>query len=162
LAKPSKDMVSLVWCSKKEMKIETQSIKGKLSVVSLQKWIEYFKFFSDYRILELYQTGLVEHWRKKYSYGQTSPCQSQKKNKSNKLRRLNLKDLASAFFILGLGISVSLLLFLVEQCRRALQHRQIVSPRNLKSNVIYLSECGRKLLFTIAILQFVTNKIGSR
>jgi hypothetical protein len=34
LAKPSKDMDCLVWFSKKEMKIENQSIKGKLSVVS--------------------------------------------------------------------------------------------------------------------------------
>ena len=100
------------------MKIETQLIKGKLSVTEFKSSGFFFKLFSDYRVLELYQTGLVEHWRKKFSYGQTSPCHSQKKIKSNKLRRLNLKDLASAFFILGLGVSVSLLLFLVEQCRR--------------------------------------------
>ncbi len=117
LAKPSKDMDCLVWFSKKEMKIETQLIKGKLSVTELKSF--FYKLFSDYRMLELYQTGLIEHWRKKYSYGETSPCESQKKiNKLKQLRRLNLKDLASAFFILALGISASLLIFLVEQCRR--------------------------------------------
>jgi len=73
----------------------------------------------DIGVLELYQTGLIGYWRKKFSYGETSPCESQKKiNKLKQLRRLNLKDLASAFFILALGISASLLIFLVEQCRR--------------------------------------------
>ena len=74
------------------MKIETQLIKGKLSVTEFKSSGFFFKLFSDYRVLELYQTGLIEH--------------------------LNLKDLASAFFILALGISASLLIFLVEQCRR--------------------------------------------
>ncbi|XP_046461642.1 glutamate receptor ionotropic, kainate glr-3-like [Daphnia pulex] len=68
-------------------------------------------------ILELYQTGLVGHWRKRYSFGE-SPCESQKKNKSKKLRRLNLQDLASAFFILGIGVLISFLVFLAEQFRR--------------------------------------------
>ena len=100
------------------MKIETQLIKGKLSVTEFKSSGFFFKLFSDYRVLELYQTGLIEHWRKKYYYGETSPCESQKKIKLKQLRRLNLKDLASAFFILALGISASLLIFLVEQCRR--------------------------------------------
>jgi hypothetical protein len=65
----------------------------------------------------LYQTGLVAHWRKKYSFGE-SPCETTKKNKSKKLRRLNLQDLASAFFILGLGVLTSFLAFLAEQFRR--------------------------------------------
>ena len=100
------------------MKIETQLIKGKLSVTEFKSSGFFFKLLSDYIVLELYQTGLIEHWRKKYSYGETSPCESQKKIKLKQLRRLNLKDLASAFFILALGISASLLIFLVEQCRR--------------------------------------------
>ncbi|XP_046461653.1 glutamate receptor ionotropic, kainate glr-3-like [Daphnia pulex] len=68
-------------------------------------------------ILELYQTGLVEHWRNEYFLGNSSPCESAK-NKSKILRRLNLKDLASAFFILGIGALISLLAFSIEQFRR--------------------------------------------
>jgi hypothetical protein len=46
-------------------------------------------------------------------YGETSPCESQKKNKSKKLRPLNLQDLSSAFFILGFGVLMwSFLVFL--------------------------------------------------
>jgi len=66
----------------------------------------------------LYQTGLVAHWRNEYSFGETSPCETTKKNKSKQLRRLNLQDLASAFFILSLGVLMSFLAFLAEQFRR--------------------------------------------
>ncbi|KAI9556321.1 hypothetical protein GHT06_018895 [Daphnia sinensis] len=70
-------------------------------------------------ILDLYQTGLVDYWRKKQAGRGYPVCQAQSKKKSKVLRSLNLRqDLVTAFFILGIGISTSFIVFLAEQCRR--------------------------------------------
>lgn len=66
----------------------------------------------------MYQAGLMGHWRNQFVQGdKASICKTQKKKPKN-LRRLNLHDLASAFFILMVGYIISLFLFLVEQLRR--------------------------------------------
>ncbi|XP_059352333.1 glutamate receptor ionotropic, kainate glr-3-like [Daphnia carinata] len=76
-------------------------------------------------LLDLHQTGLVDYWRQKQA-GRGSPvCQAQSKKKSKVLRSLNLRqDLVTAFFILGIGISISFIVFLAEQCRRCNRKRQ--------------------------------------
>ena len=66
----------------------------------------------------MYQAGLIEYWRREFIQGQASICKSQKNNKPSKLRQLILKDLASGFFILGIGIGLSFMTFLGEQLSR--------------------------------------------
>lgn len=60
------------------------------------------------------QYGLKDHWRKKFVRPEASACQ-RSALRSNKLRPLNLRDLASAFFILGVGCTIALVVFLFEQ-----------------------------------------------
>ncbi|KAI9558699.1 hypothetical protein GHT06_015488 [Daphnia sinensis] len=70
-------------------------------------------------VLDLYQTGLVDYWSSKFGNRGLKLCQSTKMTKKSKeLHRLNTTDLAGAFLILGIGLQLSLLIFLVEQCRR--------------------------------------------
>lgn len=83
--------------------------KGFVKIWNYWKWDKYYFFFTSFslfRLLELYQTGL-ELARKIFSKEQIF-LKTSKKN----LRRLNLGDLASAFFILGIGISMSFAAFL--------------------------------------------------
>jgi hypothetical protein len=87
--------------------------KGFVKIWNYWKWDKYFFFFfffltsfSSFRLLELYQTGL-ELARKIFSKEQIF-LKTSKKN----LRRLNLGDLASAFFILVIEISMSFAAFL--------------------------------------------------
>lgn len=70
----------------------------------------------------MYQSGFVEHWRKLFVRPEAAACKGMKK-KLKKLRSLNLRDLASAFFILNLGYMFSLCCFLVEQLGR-FSHRR--------------------------------------
>ncbi len=65
--------------------------------------------------MEMYQTGLISYWQKQFSRKDVSMCLLQGKNKSKKLRRLNLRDLTGVFLILGIGSVVSLLAFLAEK-----------------------------------------------
>lgn len=65
----------------------------------------------------MFQTGLVEYWSNQFVRPEAAACQEMNK-KARKLRRLNLRDLASAFFILSIGYLVSLIAFLMEQFRR--------------------------------------------
>lgn len=69
------------------------------------------------RCLTMFQTGLVYHWGKKFVRPEASACQ-QMNRKTKKLRRLNIRDLTSAFFVLSVGYLVSLVVFLMEQFRR--------------------------------------------
>ncbi|XP_057368403.1 glutamate receptor ionotropic, kainate glr-3-like [Daphnia carinata] len=70
-------------------------------------------------VLDLYQTGLVDHWKNKYGSRGLKLCQSTPMTKKLKeLHRLNTIDLAGAFLILGVGLLLSLMAFLVEQYRR--------------------------------------------
>ncbi len=66
------------------------------------------------RLLELEQTGLISHWRKQFLPGGVSRCRSELKEKRKKLRSLNLRDLGSAFLVLGFGITITLAFFSME------------------------------------------------
>ena len=95
--------------------------------------------------------------RKKYFHSETSPCESQKKNKSKTLRRLNLQDLASAFFILGIGVLLSLFAFSVEQFRRCcLWHHYIMSNAYITSDFAKHFPCNRNFNIT-KILIIISN-----
>jgi hypothetical protein len=92
---------------------EIQSIKRirkNMELLEVGQVFFFFFFFltsfSSFRLLELYQTGL-ELARKIFSKEQIF-LKTSKKN----LRRLNLGDLASAFFILVIEISMSFVAFL--------------------------------------------------
>lgn len=73
-----------------------------------------------YRYLELKQAGLDDYWRVTFTGGRTTCYRSllTKNKKTTRLRKLTLVDLGSAFFLLGVNILISLLLFVVEQYQR--------------------------------------------
>jgi ionotropic glutamate receptor len=67
--------------------------------------------------LELQQTGLIDHWD---SWFRPMPPQCNgkaptKKKSENKLSALSFKNLTGAFLLLAVGLSLSLLVFLLEQ-----------------------------------------------
>ena len=78
--------------------------------------------FCCQRYLELQQTGLIDHWRSEITGGQAQCYISNLMgHKPTKLRRITTADLASAFFILAIGCSLSLLCFLAEICWRKIR-----------------------------------------
>ncbi len=77
-----------------------------------------FSLYHFISVLELDQTGLITHWRKQFLPRGVSRCRSELKEKRKKLRNLNLQDFGSAFFILGLGLTISLFVFSIEQTHR--------------------------------------------
>jgi hypothetical protein len=83
-------------------------------------------FQSNNRILELLQIGLIDHWD---TWFRPMPPQCNGKpqsgNKKKKTTPLSLKNLTGAFLVLLIGLSLSILSFLIEKinsvskCRRS-------------------------------------------
>lgn len=73
----------------------------------------------------MYQAGLIEYWRREVGGGKASVCSVKKNNKPSSLRRLNLRDLGSVFFILAIGVALSLVSFIAEQFGRRNQCRHL-------------------------------------
>jgi len=61
------------------------------------------------------EAGLVDHWKKVYipSIGQCDLNNYQKSQK--KTKPIRLIELSSAFFVLGIGLGLSILAFLMER-----------------------------------------------
>ncbi len=81
--------------------------------------------FNQIRLLELMQIGLIDHWD---SWFRPMPPQCDGKPKSGnktKTSPLSLKNLTGAFLVLLVGLSLSILVFLIEKidsvskCRRS-------------------------------------------
>jgi ionotropic glutamate receptor len=72
--------------------------------------------FKNKRLLELQQTGLIDFWD---TWFRPMPPQcngkAPTKRSGNKLSALSLKNLTGAFLLLAVGLSLSLLVFLLEQ-----------------------------------------------
>jgi ionotropic glutamate receptor len=68
------------------------------------------------RLLELQQTGIIDFWD---TWFRPMPPQcngkAPTKRSGNKLPALSLKNLTGAFLLLAVGLSLSLLVFLLEQ-----------------------------------------------
>lgn len=89
--------------------------------------------FTHYRILLLRQFGLFSQMRSSY-FGSIDKCRAQQGVRP-KNSKLNLYDLASAFYVLGLGCCLSVFLFFLEvmktlfRCIGAARHA--VSEQNV-------------------------------
>lgn len=69
------------------------------------------------RTTRLLETGLVLHWKlQRVSLNQKADqCfRKDEKPKANKPTSIRLKDLTSAFFVLGIGIALAIASFLIE------------------------------------------------
>ena len=65
------------------------------------------------RILELRQFGLIQHWEKQF-LPQPNECATKYLEKPEK-PRISLKNLSGAFLLLLVGISVAILVFIIEK-----------------------------------------------
>ena len=70
------------------------------------------KFINIFRLLQMIESGLIEHWRKRL-WPSTHQCDPA--NKKNGPRRLNLLSFQSHFLIWGIGSALALASFIVEK-----------------------------------------------
>lgn len=64
--------------------------------------------------MHLWEVGLLLHWVSELTASADQCLNKNEKPKTSKPVGIQLKDLTSAFFILGFGIGISFLSFLVE------------------------------------------------
>ena len=73
--------------------------------------------------MELWEFGLVEHWMKEATPKAEECFAIRKPDKFFRLNPIHLFDLTSAFFILGIGVALATLCFLLELVyRRVKRH----------------------------------------
>jgi len=61
------------------------------------------------------ESGLVDHWFKMHQPSMTECSLENYKDTTAKLRRLSKVDLLGCFILLGLGLSLAFLVFLIER-----------------------------------------------
>ena len=66
-----------------------------------------------YRILEMQQFGLIQHWGKQF-IPQPGECRNNYQNVPEK-PRISLKNLSGAFLILVVGLTLAFLAFIMEK-----------------------------------------------
>ena len=71
-------------------------------------------FFTCYRCMDLREFGLVGHWVKEITPKAEKCLNTKTKDKSIRQIPINLYDLTSAFLILGIGLGLGILCFLLE------------------------------------------------
>ncbi len=105
---PSQKQSLFAYCDPRVRKV-----KPKMSLLHLSYNI---CFNQNIRILELLQIGLIDYWD---TWFRPMPPQCNGKppngNKTKKLSPLSLKNLTGAFLVLLVGLSLSILAFLVEK-----------------------------------------------
>jgi len=62
-----------------------------------------------------WESGLVDHWFKMYQPSMAQCSLDNYKETTAKLRRLSKIDLLGCFILLGLGLSLAFLVFLIER-----------------------------------------------
>ena len=74
----------------------------------------------------MWENGILLHWADKYLKGLPKPdrCEYDKIKPTGQAKILTLKDLSSAFILLGIGFSLALLVFCVEIVVFKLGHKK--------------------------------------
>ncbi|XP_067127331.1 glutamate receptor ionotropic, kainate 2-like [Centruroides vittatus] len=86
--------------------------------MGLRRGSPYFRSFNQI-IKELWQTGMLSHWHKKYSWIERK-CQVTDTTLKGGGRNVELKDLQGAFYLLCLGLATSVLTIMIEQISRVI------------------------------------------
>ncbi len=96
------------------------------------KWI--FVILDPYRVIEMNQFGLIEHWIASYQ-AMPHQCLAQAAKKQRfETPRLSLKNLTGAFAVLVIGYVVSFLVFVIERLQVARRRLIIIQRRPVDSS----------------------------
>ena len=92
--------------------------------------------------MNLWEFGLLEHWVKEVTPKAEECFSTKKRDKSIQLIPIYLYDLTSAFLILGIGVGLATLCFLLELVYVRVKRHYSHSERTKKINIVIASPLG--------------------
>ena len=91
------------------------------------------KSFQIFRVMEMWEFGLLDHWTDEtFHVPNAEKCFDVKQRKSTKNVPIKLVDLTGAFLILGIGLGLAVLCFLLEIIVAKYQREMKQQQRKLK------------------------------